>query len=194
MAAFVLPPIIAKLRREQPGIDIDLVASNSALDLRRREADIAIRHFRPTEPGLVAKKVAQTSAWLYGAPTYLEALGHPATAKDMSRADFVGVDHGDALLEGLNALGLELTRDNFPIVSESHLVAWELVKQGLVVGLMQEDIGDAEPAVCRALPGLEPILIPIWLTTHREVKTSRRVRVVFDLLATELARSPRGSS
>lgn len=49
--------------------------------------------------------------------------------------------------------------------------------------MMMESIGDAEPSVVRALPGLPPYPVPLWLTSHREVRTSRRVRVVFDLLA-----------
>jgi DNA-binding transcriptional LysR family regulator len=56
-AAFALPPIIAKLRRIEPGIEIELIASNSTSDLKRREADIAIRSFRPTQRDLIAKKV-----------------------------------------------------------------------------------------------------------------------------------------
>ena len=55
-AAYLLPPIIAKLRRAQPGIKVEIIASNAASDLRRREADIAIRSFRPTQPELIAKK------------------------------------------------------------------------------------------------------------------------------------------
>jgi hypothetical protein len=53
---------------------------------------------------------------------------------------------------------------------------------------MTEDIGDAEPLVRRAFPDLDPVPIPMWLTAHREVSTSRRVRYVFDLLADALAR------
>jgi len=91
------------------------------------------------------------------------------------------------LLNGLNALGLNLSRSNFPIRTKNHIVQWQLVKQGLGIGVMPEDIGDAEPLVQQALPGLQPIVFPIWLTTHRELNTSRRVRLVFDLLVKELA-------
>jgi DNA-binding transcriptional LysR family regulator len=54
---------------------------------------------------------------------------------------------------------------------------------------MAADIGDAEPSVVRVLPGVDPLVFPVWLVTHREVHTSRRVRLVFDLLASELARA-----
>ena len=64
---------------------------------------------------------------------------------------------------------------------------WELVKRGLGVAVNAAVIGDAEPDVERALPRMKPIVFPVWLASHRELHTSRRVRVVFDLLATELA-------
>jgi DNA-binding transcriptional LysR family regulator len=186
-AAFLLPPIIAKLRQAEPGINVEIIASNTASDLRRREADIAIRSFQPTQAELIARKIKDVPARLYATPGYLESIDSPTCSEDLKRADFIDFDSTDRLLNGLNALGLNLTRRNFPIQTENHLVQWELVKLGLGIGIMPADIGDAEPLVQQALPELEPITFPIWLTTHRELKTSRRVRLVFDLLATELA-------
>ena len=52
---------------------------------------------------------------------------------------------------------------------------------------MPADIGEAEPLVRPALEAFESIIFPMWLTAHSELKTSRRVRMVFDLLATELS-------
>lgn len=186
-AAFLLPPIIAKLRQLEPGIDVELMASNTPSDLRRREADIAIRSFRPTQPELIAKKIKDVPARLYAAASYLRQIGTPTSAEELQHADFIGFDNTDALLNGLNALGLNLTQRNFPVLTENHIVQWELVKHGVGIGIMPADIGDTEPLVQQVLPALEPIIFPIWLTAHRELKTSRRVRMVFDLLAAELA-------
>ncbi|MGO9236719.1 MAG: LysR family transcriptional regulator [Methylocella sp.] len=186
-AAILLPPIIAKLRRAEPGIDIEIVTSNKASDLRRREADIAIRNFRPTEPDLVAKKIRDVPARLYAAPAYLERIGNPKVPYDLRHADFISIDNSGMFLKGLNALGLNLAQRNFPIFTENYLVMWELVKHGLGIGVLDGNIGDAEPLVRRALPDLGPLMFPIWLVAHREVNTSRRIRVVFDLLAEELA-------
>ena len=72
-------------------------------------------------------------------------------------------------------------------MSENYLTHWQLVKQGLGIGIMPEAIGDAEAKVVRVIPSMEPIRFPVWLTTHRELNTSRRVRMVFDLLAQELS-------
>ncbi len=187
-AVFVLPGIIARLRQLEPRIQVEIIASNSASDLRRREADIALRNFRPTQPELIAKKIKDVSARLYATPQYLESIGSPATPEDLRDAEFISFDSTGMLIQGLNGLGLSLSKDNFPILTESYLTHWALVKQGLGIGIMPEEIGDAELLVERALPMLEPIRFPIWLTTHRELNTSRRVRVVFDLLAAELGK------
>ena len=186
-AVFFLPPIIAKLRRLQPKIHIELVATSAVSDLRRREADIALRNFRPTQAQLITKKVKDDVAHLYATPEYVASLGNPNQASDLNAANFVSFDGSGMLLDGLNDMGMALSKNNFPVISENYLTHWQLVKQGLGIGIMPEAIGDAEAQVIRVIPAMEPIRFPVWLTTHRELNTSRRVRMVFDLLAQELA-------
>jgi DNA-binding transcriptional LysR family regulator len=190
-AAMLLPPILAKLRRQEPGIHFEIVASSKPSDLLRREADIAIRNFAPSEPDLVAKKIGDVPARLYATPEYLTRIGNPMLPYDLRQADFISIDSTGFFLKGLNAMGLGLSERNFPILAENYLVMWEMVKLGLGIGIMDGHVGDAEKLVRRVLPDFKPLLFPIWLVAHREVTTSRRVRVVYDMLATELAR--RGS-
>ncbi|WP_054002961.1 LysR family transcriptional regulator [Shimia sp. SK013] len=187
-AAVLLPPIIAKLRIIEPGIQVEIVVANHVSDLRRREADIAIRNFRPTEPDLIAKKIGDADAILYATPDYIEKIGNPTKPYDLRHADFVNMDHGGMMIKGLNTLGLGLTEANFPLLTESYLVMWELVRQGAAIGILDAHIGDADPVVRRVLPDLEPLVFPIWLVSHRELTTSRRIRRVYDFLAEELRR------
>ena len=185
--ALMLPPIIKKLRRIEPGIHIELIASNSESDLRRREADIAIRNFRPTQPDLITKKIYDIKAHLYAATSYMKQLGSPASPDDLGKATFIGFDNSSRLLNMLNKRGFKLTSGNFPVMSDNSIVQWEIVKQGLAIGVMSEDIGDAEPLVERVLPNFEPFTAEAWLVTHRELKTNQRIRLVFDFLAAEAA-------
>ena len=186
IAAYLLPPILKRLRKDHPGIELEVVASNKARDLRRREADIAVRNFRPKEPDLIAQKIRDARAHLYAAPAYLRRLGRLRSAKDLSRAELFAFDRTNVMIDGLRALGVELTHHHFPIVTENHLVQWELCKQGAGICFMMEEIGDAERRVRRVLPGLPPLPIPVWLVCHRELRTSRRIRLVFDRIAEEL--------
>ena len=89
-------------------------------------------------------------------------------------------------MEGLGQMGFQLDQSNFRIITENHLAHWELVKQGLAIGVMPESIGDTEPKVVRILPDADGFDVDLWLVSHREVRTSRRIRRVFDFLADEL--------
>lgn len=183
IAAHLLPPILAELRRSQPGIEIEIVASNSVRDLLRREADIAIRNVKPTHPELFARKLGESVARPYATPAYLESIGRPEAPAELARADLFAFDRSDTMIRYLAELGVELDASHFPIVTANHLVQWELCKQGVGVCFVMEEVGDAEPRVERVLDDFPAIPVPIWLTSHRELRTSRRIRLVFDMLA-----------
>lgn len=189
-SAFILPPIIARLRRAEPGIMVELVASNSLRDLRRREADIALRSVRPSDPELIARKLRDDTAHLYASTAYLERIGELRSAEDLARAEFLGFEENEAFMDGLNARGMSLTARNFPVLCGNHLVQWELAKQGMGVCVMVTQVGDTEPLMRRAAPWLEPFSFETWLVAHRDLKTSRRVRLVFDWLIAELQLPP----
>lgn len=185
-AGHALPPIIEKLRRQEPGIEIEIVASNSTSDLRRREADIAFRAIiTPAQPDLITQKVGDLASRFYASPGYLERTGYPQTREDLSRADFIDFDDSGAYRRYLNDLGFNLTARNFPVRAESHLVQWELAKSGAGIVTGMEMIGDAEPAMERVLPD-HVTVHSMWLVAHRDLKTSRRIRMVFDFLHGEL--------
>ena len=185
-AAFILPPIIATLRQKEPHIQVEIITTNQVSDLKRREADIALRNFQPTQPDLIAKKIKDVSARFYAAASYLNRVGPPRSVQELAQLDFIAFDNPSLLINRLKDIGLNLGAENFPLLTESYITQWALVKQGLGIGIMPEEIGDAEPLVQQALPGLPPITFPIWLTTHRELRTSRRVKIVYDLLAEAL--------
>ena len=73
-AIYTLPKVIAQLREQEPGITIEIVVTNEVSDLKRREADIAIRSFHPKEKDLIAKKIGEEVIWLYGTEQYLHTL------------------------------------------------------------------------------------------------------------------------
>jgi len=183
MATYHLPPVLKRLRQVAPGIEVDIVATDEVRDLRRREADIAIRHVRPEQPDLIARLVGETTAHLYAAPDYLDHLGRPVTADKVSDADFIGYGEPERMLPHLTPFGLSLTRRNFKLTTESGTVILGLLKQGLGISVFTRDMAELHPELEQVLPELDGIPVPIWLVTHRELHTSRRIRLVFDLLA-----------
>ncbi len=188
-SAHLLPPILAKLQHEHPAIELELVVSNQASDLRQREADLAIRHVRPTDEALIAKRIkAASPSYLYGSPTYLESLGNPSSPEELAeRARVIAFDDSPLLRRVLTEAGYAFAADRFRPLCNNHLVQWELAKRGLGLCVMMEEIGDSEPMLMRAgCPTAPVVSFATWLTAHRELRTSRRIRVVFDCLEREL--------
>lgn len=188
LSSFMLPPMIKTLREVEPGIDIEIYSTNEVRDLNRREADIAIRSSRPTQPDLIAKKLCSIPAHLYAAKSYLQQLSDPPSIDELNKADFIDTEKPGRLMTLLNSQGLNLTRQNFPVISNSHIVQWELVKQGVAISATVEEIGDNEPLVERVVTSnLPAITIDLWLVAHNELRTNRRIRRVFDFLVSEFS-------
>ncbi len=188
--AFYLPEILGKLRAREPGIRIELIASNSLSDLRKREADIALRSVRPTTPDLYARLVRHDVAHLYATTEYLNRVGRPRKAADFADLAFLGFEGNEAWMAGLRAAGFPVDDANFPLKCGSHLVLWEMTRQGLGIGVHTGLVGERSIGVERAAPFHEGFPFELWLVAHRELKTSRRIRLVFDFLAEEIVAYP----
>ncbi|SMX43247.1 LysR family transcriptional regulator [Octadecabacter ascidiaceicola] len=185
-ASHFLPKIVSEVRNRAPGLSIEIVATNDISDLMRREADIAIRNVRPEQPDLVARLVRHGRGRFYAATNYLNKRGRPKSLTDLAQHDWVAFGDPDRNVEYMNGLGIPLTREAYKTRSESGIVAWEMARTGLGVCAMDEIIGDQTDGMERVLEDLK-IDFPIWLVTHREVHTSPRIRLVFDILAEAIA-------
>lgn len=187
VASVLLPPLVKKLHDQEPGIAIDVIPSNALSDLLRREADIAIRHVKPEQPDLIARLVREATAHFYASESWVNAHGHPRSAEDAARLSFVGSDRSGQYLGYLHMHGLPLSEANFSCYADHSVAHWALVRQGMGIGVMMEEIALATPGMVRVLDDLPPVRFPVWLVTHRELRTSKRIRMVFDALAQGLA-------
>ncbi len=187
VAAHLLPPMVRRLREREPGIAIEVIASNALSDLLRREADIAIRHVKPEQPDLIARLIREASASFYASEDWVRIHGHPRNAEDAAHLAFVGADRSGQYLAYLRQHGLPLSEANFSCYAEHSVASWSLVRQGMGIGAMMDEIARDTPGVVRVLDEVPPVRFPIWLVSHRELRTSRRIRVVFEALAQGLA-------
>ncbi len=187
VATYLLPPLIAKLRKETPEIQIELVASDEVKNLLRREADIALRMVRPEQDSLIARKVGSLALGTFASSKYLKAHGAPSNAKDLFNHQLIGYDQDMTILKGFRAFGETITRENFAFRTDDNIVQWQAVRSGLGIGFVAEYLAKTDRSVKRVLPDFQIPDLPIWLTTHREIHGNPRIRRVYDFLATELA-------
>ena len=184
LSTYNLPPVLERLRDAAPKLEIEVIAANDLRDLMRREADIAVRHVRPDQPDLIARLVQEATASLYGATRYLDRNGRPQTKEDLKHHDFINFGDTGQTIDFFAQRGIYLTPDNLRLGSQSGVVSWELVKTGLGLSLMADAVGTATAGIERIiLEDMEPVVFPIWLVAHRELHSSKKLRLVFDLLA-----------
>ena len=186
VSAYLLPNVLRLLRQAHPEIQIELVASNAVENLLEREADIALRMVRPTQSGLVARKLGELPLGLYARRDYLAARGKPTRA-NMARHDWVGYDRSDQMLRGFRAAGFEVTREFFAFRCDNQVVAWQAVVAGLGIGIGMQQVAATESELVRVLPDVKVPNLPLWLTAHRELRGTPRLKIVFDALAAALA-------
>lgn len=187
VATHLLPPLVRQLRETEPGIAIEVISSDAMSDLLRREADIAIRHVKPEQPELIARWIREAAANFYASEGWVKVHGHPRHAADAAHLPFVGADRSGRYLDYLRQHGLPVSEANFSCYADQTKAHWALVRHGMGIGAMIDEIACDTPGMVRVLDEVPPVRFPIWLVTHRELRTSRRIRVVFEALAQGLA-------
>lgn len=184
---YVLPEILVSIRALYPRIALEIVPSDSAENILMREADIAVRMFRPTQLELVTRHLGDIPIVPVAHERYLARRGRPASIGELWQHDLLGFDRSDAIIAHARTLGFTLTRENFVLRSDDQPHLWELLRAGLGIGFGQSNLVRRTPGlVALPLPLAIPDL-PVWLTTHRELFTSHRIRAVYDALAAGLS-------
>ncbi|UWQ16207.1 LysR family transcriptional regulator [Jannaschia sp. M317] len=186
-AGLIMPAIAAGLRQRHPDLKVDILVTNSLSDLRRREADIAIRNAEPQDPDLIGRKLGQDGATLFATPDYLASLGSLNGPEDFADAQFLSLGDNTEISRALSSVGFRLTDRNFMLsTGESHMVHWHFTRAGLGIGFGPIAVGMADPLLVPVLPDPPIYPFPIWLCAAKELRTSARVRAVFDYLTEAL--------
>jgi DNA-binding transcriptional LysR family regulator len=177
-----LPPIIAGIRRSEPQIAIELVASDDSRNLLYREADIAVRMYRPTQLDLVTQHIGDIPLGIFAAHSYIAKRGLPGSVDDLLHHDFVGYDTNSDIITGFNAAGVPIDRDFFKTRCDDNIAYWELVRAGCGIGFAQAEIGRSDPTITQIDLGLPLPTLPVWLTAHEAMRQTPRIRRVWQLL------------
>ena len=182
-ATWLLPPILARLADEEPAIQIELVASNQISNLLRREADIAVRMLRPTQSSLVARKLGDLPIVAAAHRAYLAREGTPRKPEELLHHRLIGYDRDETILRGFAAMGFPLTREQFALRTDDHVAYGQLVASGAGIGFVARYNLLHWDDVEALLPMLKIPPLPCWLAVHREIRSNKVVRRVYDFLA-----------
>lgn len=182
-ASYLLPPVLARLQQAEPGVQVELVASNQITNLLRREADIAVRMVRPAQQSLVVRKLGELPIVAAAHERYLARAGTPRRSEDLARHRLIGYDRDDTIERGFAALGLPLPRETFVLRTDDQLAYGRLVAAGAGIGFVAAYNLRHWPGVVPLLPMLKIPPLPCWLAVHREIRGNALMRRVVDFLA-----------
>lgn len=185
IGAEVLPGIVAKMRAAHPSIAIELALSNRNENLLLREADVAVRMVPPTQKNLVARKIGEVPVLFYAHKSYAKRRGLPRTLAELANHDLIGYDAQPPA--GLGDLGSRVTRDMFSLRTDSDLAQIALLRAGAGIGGLQRQLAARERNLLPVLHGAIKLPLEMWLVMHEDLRTTRRVRLIYDALAAGLS-------
>lgn len=175
---------LAAFRAEHPEITTILLVSYDMADLGRREADIAIRFGAPAELDLVGRRLGAASCGLFASKDYLARAGRPRDAKDLNRHRLIGSAGATAAFLQNQRLAELMQHAKASVATDDVNVQIALARAGF--GIISIPLYQAS-----LYPDLERLEIPesetlldLWLLTHKDVRSSARMRLALDYLYT----------
>ncbi len=186
VSQYILPQILAEIRKLHPDIQIELNATDEADNLLFREADIALRMFRPTQLEVVTRKLGVLQLGFFASEDYVARRGAPTNVKELMEHDLLGYDRSERFIRGAAEFGWKLTRNDFVFRCDQQTIHSEVIRTGCGIGILQKGIADQMGLVSIMegfpMPGLE-----VWLTTHEAIRHTPRVSAVWGYLDRGLA-------
>jgi len=174
----LLLPALDTLRRAHPGLVLELRPDTAALDLARREADVAVRLFRPRGASLVASRLGTLHHGLYASPAYLARRGTPRSAADLAAHDLVGFDptmDGSPQARRLRQL---VPAPRWAVRATTTTPQVLACLEGAGIAMLGTFIARREPRLVAVLPSLALPSRDVWLVVHQDLRRSARVAAV----------------
>ncbi|GLK85310.1 LysR family transcriptional regulator [Ancylobacter defluvii] len=186
----LLIPMMADFRRRYPQVQLDIVLSNQALNLSRRDADVAIRATDNPPENLVGRRLARIAWALYGRA---EDFPDPAAVDEasLSTCNWVALGETMGALKAVKYVQKHVPPENVAYRVNTVLGLAEAVEAGLGIGHIPCMIGDARPSLVRLTPPVPDFAADLWLLTHPDLRHAPRVRAFLDFLAEQIGKHRR---
>jgi DNA-binding transcriptional LysR family regulator len=186
IATWILAPALGELRGLHPDLIVELVAGAQAVSLVRREAEVALRLFRPREESLAARRLATVGFGLYASRAYVER--HRPDAQALAGQVLLGYD--DSLLATRHGRWFaERASGKFFVRTNSTFALHQAAIAGLGIALLPCFVGDSEPALVRVAGPTEIPASELWVVLHPDLRRVRRVRAVASFVEAVIARN-----
>ncbi|NQY34228.1 MAG: LysR family transcriptional regulator [Alteromonadaceae bacterium] len=183
---YYLPEIIAKFNQQYPEVTVEIEISNQQTSLSKREADIALRMFRPTQTNLIAKRLPDIKLNFVASKTYLLNNAEPKTLQEAFEHNLIGYDHDLQFLKAVKQLGWPIVEENIRNKTDFLPLQIELARKGGGITVTHNNLLKQFPELQIILAGTEIPSLEFWLVCHADVQHNQRIRVMMDFLTLHL--------
>jgi DNA-binding transcriptional LysR family regulator len=188
LANAVMAPALNAFRKLHPKVRVDLVVDESRLDLARGAADVALRTgARPTESGLVVRRLTPMAWAAYCSRDYAERRGRPSSVDMLCRHAVIGAEGPIAALPGWTWLLAAAPEAEVVARSSSLTNLISAVKAGLGITVLPCFLADSDADLVRCIGPIPGVQSDLWLLTREDARDIRRVRAFIDFLAAHVA-------
>ncbi len=185
--ALLVAPV-ARFLSANPALAVEVAIENRILALTRREADVALRTQRVTEPELVGRKLSGIAWTVYATRAYAARHGGPMAPEAFARHAIIGWDTASAASPVLG--WLERAADGKAPAYRANSIVNQLraAEAGIGLALLPCFLGDTSPALVRLMPPPAELLRELWIATHRDLRRTARVRAFMDFVGGAIVR------
>ncbi|MGB0718003.1 MAG: LysR family transcriptional regulator [Alphaproteobacteria bacterium] len=176
----VVAPLVDKFLTLYPSIHLDLILSDTPLDLSMREADVAIRLTEPRQPDLIRRFLFSAHVHLYASEKYLQTHGTPQTLRDLD--DHQILCYGNQTrppvpnLNWLVGAGREGLGPRTPALTINNLIALRrAVATGAGIASLPDYLITDDLQLVRVMPEVEAPKIDIFYAYPEELRNSQKV-------------------
>lgn len=187
LIAGFLPPHLLSFRKKYPGIEVDLLSSNTFINLANREADVALRLCRNPPQELVGEKIAVLGWALYASPDYLAEHGRPASPEELADHFIVGGDESMPQITPTSWLMSYTPEEAVVMRSNSTMNICSAIKAGIGMGMLPCFIGEQEPKLEAVFPPGSALTSDLWLLTHSSLRNTAVVRAFMEHMSQSMA-------
>jgi len=181
-ANYLLPRVCARIRAENPGLEIQIVALPRVVNLSRREADFAITVSPPAAGRLTAQKITDYHLHLVAHRDYLAAAPPIERLADVAAHPVIGYIPDmifDAELDYLAEIGAE----SVALASNAVSVQLGFLRESAGLGIAHDFSLPFVPGLEKVLPQAFSLTRSYYLVRHAADARIGRLRRLGDLLA-----------
>jgi DNA-binding transcriptional LysR family regulator len=183
----LLTPLFARFQQQCPDIRLDVVIGNPALNLSKRDADVAIRATDNPPENLVGRRIARIAWALYGRASDFPEPETPPTLEALKQRSWVSLGEDLGALKVVRFVAETVPAAHVRYRANTVLGLAEAIEAGIGIGHVPCLIGDVRPSLARLMPPDPDFAADLWLLTHPDLRQSPRVRAFLDVMAAELA-------